>query len=97
MRMNFQRSAKTNRRFAKLAQFHMAKTLTGCCAEVVRVARQSFPAIGDRALEILSHVAHRRALVPSLCEVGCHSYEFTKKLFRFGQPVLLHCIDAGAK
>ena len=70
MRMNFQRSAKADRRFAKLAERHVAETLARRGSKVIGIARESLFAVGDGTNKILSQEAHRRTFVPTFAKIG---------------------------
>src|SRR5258706_256519 len=70
MRMDLQGAAKRDRGLAELAERHMAEPLAGSGAEMIRIARQRLPAVGDGGRETAQHEARGGALVPALGEAG---------------------------
>ena len=97
MWMDFQCAAKTDCRLAVLAKRHVAEPLPGRRAEVIRISRQSFLAIGDGAGEVFSHEADRGALVPTLREVRSNVDDAREFGFCFGKLALLHCVYPNAE
>src|SRR4029078_6980168 len=97
MRMNFERSSKAHRRFAKFVERNMAETLTRGGAEMISIPRQGLLAVGKRTGKVAAHEAHSGAFIPSFGELGSELDNSGKQLFGFGQFLLLHRFDAGAK
>src|SRR6185295_1985827 len=97
MRMNFERSSKAHRRFAKFVERHMAETLTRGGAEMISIPRQGLLAVGNRTGKVAAHEAHSGAFIPAFGELGSELDNSGKQLFGFGQFLLLHRFDAGAK
>jgi hypothetical protein len=97
MGMNFERPAKTNSRFAVLANRHVAKPLTGGSTEVIRVSRQRFLAVGDGTCEVSPHEAYGGALISTFRKAGSDIDDACKFRLRFCQLSLLHDLYSGAK
>jgi hypothetical protein len=75
----------------------MAETLPGSSAEVIRIARQSFLAIGDRVGELFHHVAYGSSLIPTFGKVWSPLDDPAEQNIRFGEFALLHRFDPSAK
>src|ERR671924_2397418 len=97
MRMNFQRSAKTDRSFLVLAKGHMAKALTGSGAEMIGIARQRCLAIRDGAFEVLHQITDRRSLVPSFSKIRRQSNDAGEYNLCLRQILALHRLHSSAK
>src|SRR5678810_1362962 len=97
MRMNFQRSSKAHRRFAKFVERHMAETLTRGGAEMISVPRQGLLAVGNRTGKVAGHEAHGGAFIPAFGKFGFTLDDSGKQFFGFGSFLLLHRFDARAK
>jgi hypothetical protein len=75
----------------------MTETLPGSSAEVIRIPRQSFLAIGYRSGKLFHHVAYGRSLIPAFGKIWSSLDDPTEQSLRFGELVLLHRFDPGAK
>jgi hypothetical protein len=75
----------------------MAETLTRGGAEMISIPRQGLLAVGNRTGKVAAHEAHSGAFIPAFGELGSELDNSGKQLFGFGQFLLLHRFDAGAK
>jgi hypothetical protein len=64
---------------------------------VIRIPRQSFLAIGNRSGKLFHHVAYGRSLIPAFGKIWSSLDDPTEQSLRFGELVLVHRFDPGAK
>src|SRR2546428_10583055 len=71
----------------------MAEALTRERAEMIRIARESLPAVGDRADVVLREVSYRRALVPAFGELRRRFDQPREEAVRLLELLALHRLD----
>ncbi len=91
--MDRQRAPEQIRGLPELAEHQMAEALTRERAEMIRIAREGLPAVGDRGDVVLREVSYRRALVLAFGELRRRFDQPREEAVRLLELLALHRLD----